>query len=337
MRRTRRADKPTSWERKKISIESIEKASSRISDIAFRTPLYYSKYLSNLTSSNVHLKLECYQPIRVFKIRGAANKILRLAESSETSSSSVVTFSAGNHGLAVAYVAERLGMKATVVVPVTAVDEKVRAIREYDNVKLIKTGKTIEELKARAEQLVQLDGAIMVHPFADVDVISGQGTIGLEIFEDLSDVDTVLVPIGGGGLIIGIACAIKARKPQCKIIGICAEGAPAVYRSFRENKIISVPASTIADGMGASTTESSNLDLMKRYVDDIVLVNDDEIRGGMRMMIEDLHILAEAAGASPVAAMASQKYQPQKKDENIALVISGGNASMNVLKQIFET
>jgi threonine dehydratase len=315
-----------------ISISSIEDAAKRIREVAFRTPLFYSKHLSKVAGANVYLKLECYQPIRVFKIRGAANKMLKLATSTETKST--VTFSAGNHGLAVAFVAERLGMKSTIVVPETAVEDKVRAIMEYDNVKIIKTGKRVEELRSVAEELVKNEGAAMVHPFSDPDVISGQGTIGLEIYEDLPSVDTVLVPIGGGGLIGGIAVALKAKKRNVKTVGVCADGAPAVYKSYKENRMVSQSPDTIADGMAASTTEPFNLELMRKNVSDIVLVTDVQIKSAMFTMIKDLHILAEAAGAAAVAALLGKCYVSKKKDENIVLVISGGNANTALLRQI---
>jgi threonine dehydratase len=314
---------------KRINLKSIEEAASKTSKFYYRTPLYYSRTLSSLSSTDSYLKLECYQPIRVFKIRGALNKILRLAEGG--SKKSIVAFSAGNHGLAVAYVSEMVGMSATIIVPVTANEAKVRAIGEYKNVKLIKAGKTVHELSAYASEIVEKEDAVLVHPFGDPDVICGQGTIGLEINEDLPDADAVLVPVGGGGLISGIAAAIKAKKTHTKIIGVCAEGAPAAYRSFMEKRIISQAPNTISDGMSASTTEPLNLKLMLDLVDEMVLVSDDEIKQSMRFMLDDLHIMVEPAGAAPVAAILNNKVSSRGK---IVSVISGGNANPTLLKEI---
>jgi len=314
---------------KRINLKSIEEAASKTSKFYYRTPLYYSRTLSSLSSTDSYLKLECYQPIRVFKIRGALNKILRVAESG--SKKSIVAFSAGNHGVAVAYVSEMVGMSATIIVPVTANEAKVRAISEYKNVKLIKAGKTVHELSTYANEIVEKEDAVLVHPFADPDVICGQGTIGLEINEDLPDADAVLVPVGGGGLISGIAAAIKAKKTHTKIIGVCAEGAPAAYRSFKEKRIVSQAPNTISDGMSASTTEPLNLRLMLDLVDEMVLVSDDEIKQSMRFMLNDLHVMVEPAGAAPVAAVLNKKVSSKEK---IVSVISGGNANPTLLKEI---
>jgi len=315
----------------KINLQSIEDARRRASKYYTRTPLYPSRTLSLRSSTDSYLKLECYQPIRVFKIRGALNKILRLAESG--SKKALVTFSAGNHGLAVAYVSNMVGMDATIIVPETANEAKVRAIGEYENVKLIKFGKNVLDLAMRAREIVVKEGAVLVHPFGEPDVISGQGTIGLEITEDLPDADYVLVPIGGGGLISGIATAIKARKMHStKIIGVCAEGAPAVYRSYKERKIVQTATKTIADGMAASTTEPLNLRLMLDLVDEMVLVNDDEIRQAMRFVLNELHIMVEPAGAAPVAAVL-QKKLPFGRGKVVS-VISGGNANPALLAEI---
>ena len=316
---------------KKINLQSIEEARKRTSKYYTRTPLYYSRTLSRHSSTDSYLKLECYQPIRVFKIRGALNKILRLADSG--SKKSLVTFSAGNHGLAVAYVSNMVGMDATIIVPITANEAKVRAIGEYENVKLIKAGKNVQELATYAKDIVEKEGAVLVHPFGEPDVISGQGTIGLEINEDLPEADYVLVPIGGGGLISGIATAIKAmRAHPTKIIGVCAEGAPAVYRSFKEGKIIPTATNTIADGMAASTTEPLNLRLMLDLVDDMVLVSDEEIRQAMQFILNDLHIMVEPAGAAPIAAVLQKKF-PFGKGKVVS-VISGGNANPALLAEI---
>jgi threonine dehydratase len=314
-----------------INLSAIEDARKRASRYYTRTPLYPSKTLSLRSGIDSYLKLECYQPIRVFKIRGALNKILRLADSG--SKKSLVTFSAGNHGLAVAYVSNMVGMDATIIVPETANEAKVRAISEYENVKLVKHGKNVLDLATRAQTIVEKEGAVLVHPFGEPDVICGQGTIGLEITEDLPDADYVLVPIGGGGLISGIATAIKAKKTHpTKIIGVCAEGAPAVYKSYTERKIVPSATNTIADGMAASTTVTLNLRLMLDLVDEMVLVNDTEIREAMRFVLNELHIMVEPSGAAPVAAVLHKKL-PFGRGKVVS-VISGGNANPALLSEI---
>jgi threonine dehydratase len=316
-----------------IKIEDIERAQERIKSIVSHTPIYESKFLSGKCSCVVNLKLECYQPIRIFKIRGAANKMLSLSEQGRLKH--VVAFSAGNHGLAVVHVAEKLGVRATIVVPNTAVQAKVDAMSEYRNSKIVRGGTTVEELKAVAESISNEEGSILIHPFADPLVISGQGTVGLEVMQDLPETDTILVPIGGGGLVSGIAAAVKAGSNRdCKVIGICAEGAPAAYKSFKENRIVSQPPKTIADGMGASTTDPFNLELMKRYVDDVILVSDDEIRSAMRILFDDLHVLTEPAGAAAVAALISKRYVPESQGEIVVPVLSGGNVNPMLMREI---
>jgi threonine dehydratase len=327
-----------------VSRESIEAARNRCSKYYFRTPLYHSKTLSLASPSESYLKLECYQPIRVFKIRGALNKMLRLAEQGEEGERPVVTFSAGNHGLAVAYVSQMLGIGATIIVPTTANEAKVRAITEYKNVRLIKAGTTVHELAGYADEISKKDGAVLVHPFADPDVISGQGTIGLEIMEDLPKADLVLVPVGGGGLIGGIATAIKAHREKKKstitnsetntrVIAVCSLGAPAAYKSFKERRIVSEAPKTIADGMSASTTEKLNLDLMLKLVDDAVLVSDEEIKQAMKFAINELHILVEPAGAAPLAVVLNKKV-PFDEKTKIVSVVSGANANPSLLSEL---
>ena len=315
---------------KRVNLQSIEDARRRASKYYFRTPLYNSRTLSLRSSVDAYLKLESYQPVRAFKIRGALNKILQLKESGNKKP--IVTFSAGNHGLAVAYVSYMVGFEATILVPETANEAKVRAIGEYPNVKIIKHGRTVHELSARAREIVEKEGAVLVHPFGDPEVISGQGTIGLEIYEDLPDAEFVLVPVGGGGLISGIATALMAKKSHAKVIGICAEGAPAAYKSYKERKIVSQTPNTISDGMGASTTEPLNLKLMLDLVEDMVLVNDEEIKQAMKFAINDLHIMVEPAGAASIAAVLNSKYK--FNGGKVISVISGANANPVLLSEI---
>jgi len=207
--------------REDVSFEDILEANKRIKSLVFRTPLYHSVALSKRIGVATYLKLECFQPIGVFKIRGAINKIRSLSKSELRKG--LVTASSGNHGLAVAYAAKLHGVKATVVVPENAVEEKIRAIEDY-GAEVIKNGRNYDEAYAKALEIRKESEATFVHPFNDPLVIAGQGTIGLELLEDIPDVDTIIVPIGGGGLIAGVSIATKTLKPSVKIVGVQPEG-----------------------------------------------------------------------------------------------------------------
>ena len=224
-------------------IEEIEKASERIAGVASRTPLIESPSLSKLTGYEVYLKLECFQPIKVFKVRGAYNKI------SQVPQTSVVAASSGNHGIAVAYSSRLLGKKCTVVVPETAVIEKVEKIQEF-GAQAIKWGRASGEREAKARQIAETTGSAFVHPFNDPDVISGQGTCGLEIAQQLDDVDAVVVPVGGGGLISGISTALKAKRPKVRVYGAEPEAAPKLTEALRVKKSdTGPPRPSKADGL----------------------------------------------------------------------------------------
>ena len=200
-----------------VNLSMIQEASRRIAGLAHKTPLYLSPALSKRTGAEVYLKLECYQPIRVFKIRGAANKIMQLT--SEERMHGLIAASSGNHGLAVSYLAKLVGTRATIVVPTNAVEEKVTAIEEY-GATVVKEGLFHDQRLARALQIQKSTGAVLVPPFDDPDIIAGQGTIGLEILENLPDVNSIIVPIGGGGLISGIATSVKSVRPDVQVLGV---------------------------------------------------------------------------------------------------------------------
>jgi len=312
--------------------QDVKRAAKMIQGIAYRTPLHRSEHLSRRFDANVFLKLECYQPIRVFKIRGATNKMLHL---DDIQSHGVVAVSSGNHGLAVAYIARLLGTNATIVVPTSAVAEKVAAIKEQ-GATVIEHGRSHAERHARGLQIQKEQGAFLVHPFDDPDIIAGQGTIGLEILEDLPDVDTVLVPVGGGGLIAGISLAVKAEKPDIKVYGVQSERAPSMYESIKAGKPIRLDDSTtIADGLAPGEPGQLTFRITREQVDRILLTSEDDIRSATRMALESLHVLVEPSAAAVVAAL-RHSYRP-RKGENLVLVISGGNISLRLLRDLLNS
>ena len=278
----------------------------------------------------MYLKLESYQPTRVFKIRGAANKILRLSSSERDRG--LLAASSGNHGLSVSYVAKLVGTSATIVVPTNAVEEKVGAIEEY-GARVVKHGLYHDERMNKVLEIQKKTNATIIHPFDDPDIISGQGTIGLEIFDDLPSVDTVVVPIGGGGLISGVSTAIKNLKPTARIIGVEPEKASSMYQSVKEGKIARLSDTTsIADGLATREPGTLTFAISKQNVDEIVLVSEDEIKKAVFNVIKECHLVVEPSAAAAVAALI--KFKPRKNNENIVVVISGGNISRKILADV---
>jgi len=312
-----------------VTLDKIQEASRRIAGVAYKTPLYHSPALSKATEAEVYLKLESYQPIRVFKVRGAANKILQL--SAEERKRGLVAASSGNHGVAVSYVANLTGSKATIVVPTTAVEEKVRSIEEY-GATVIKTGLFHDERFAKAVEIQKTTGAILIPPFDDPDVIAGQGTIGLEIHESLPDVDVVIVPIGGGGLISGISAAIKNLKPKAQVYGVEPERASSMYQSVKNDKITHLTdTTTIADGLATREPGQLTFECVKRFVDKILLVSETDIERAVFKTMKECHLVIEPSAAAAIAAL--EKIEPQKGSK-VAVVVSGGNVSLKLLQSI---
>src|SRR5213594_1571641 len=245
------------------TIEDIRTAARRIDGVASETPLVESPSLSRILGREVYLKLECFQPIRVFKIRGAYNKISQLA------SKKIVAASSGNHGLAVAYSAHLLGKESTVVIPETAVREKADAIAEY-GAEVVRFGKYHSDREAKAVEICKRTGAAFVHPFNDPHIIAGQGTCGLEITEQLTDFDSVIVPVGGGGLISGISTAIKSLRPEAKVYGVEPQGAPKLQAALKAGKIVTLDSpKSIADGLIPSAVGELTLEACRKNVDGV--------------------------------------------------------------------
>ena len=305
-------------------LDDIIAASKRIEGVASRTPLVESPALSKRFNRKIYLKLECFQPIRVFKIRGAYNKI------SQLSSQNIVAVSSGNHGMAVAYSSRLLGKKCTVILPETAVQEKVNTIIEY-GAEAIKYGKYTVDRDAKAKEIVGTTGATLVHPFNDPDIIAGQGTCGLEIANQLYDFDSVIVPVGGGGLISGISTAIKSMKPDAKVYGVEPQGAPKLQAALKAGKIVTIDSPrSIADGLIPSAVGDLTLEACRKYVNGVYSVSDDEILSAMKLLVREAHIFPEPSGAAPVAVLLSNR-DVERLGEKVVLVISGGNVSLDLL------
>jgi len=314
-----------------VGLKDIQAARQRIFKIAFRTPLYRCPRLSAVAGADVYFKLENFQPTRVFKVRGAANKILKLSQAERKRG--FVAASSGNHGLAVSYVAHLVDSNATIVVPTSAVEEKVNAIEDYGAV-VVKHGLFHDERLSKALEIQRTTGAIFIHPFDDVDIIAGQGTIGLEILEDLPDVNTLIVPIGGGGLISGISLAIKSLRPSARVIGVEPERASSMYQSIQTGKIIQLSDTrTIADGLAPRHPGAFTYSIAKKNVDEIQLVSEDEIEKAVFTLIQECHLIVEPSSAAAVAALLKMTRR-REKNEQIAVVLSGGNISMKFLRGV---
>lgn len=315
-----------------VSFQNILEASKKIRNFITRTPTYPSVAFSRRTGAEVYLKLESFQPVGVFKIRGAVNKIYSLSPSELKKG--LIASSSGNHGLSVAYAAKIFGAKAVVVVPKNAVKEKIEAIESY-GAEVVKYGKDYDEAYSKALEIQKETKTIFVHPFNDPFVIAGQGTIGLELLEGVPDLDTTIVPVGGGGLISGIAIAAKTLKPDIKVVGVQPEGASAVYRSWKAGKIVEIDSvRTVADGLVARKPLDLTFKIIRKHVDDILLVTDQEIGEAVLTLLREAHILAEPSGAASLAALLF-RYHPKPK-EKVALIISGANISIDYLASLLK-
>lgn len=308
-------------------IEDIRAAAKRISNIASRTPLVESPSLSKTFGRQVFLKLECFQPIRVFKIRGAYNKI------SQLSSKKVVAASSGNHGLAVAYSSRLLEKQCTVVIPETVVKVKADAIAE-NGAEVVKYGKYHSDREAKALEISKKTGAAFVHPFNDPDIIAGQGTCGLEICEQLSQFDSVIVPVGGGGLISGISIAVKSLRPSAKVFGVEPNGATKMAQSLDKGGIVKLDApASVADGLIPSAVGTLTLEACQENVDGMFSVSDEEILSAMKMFVHEAHIFPEPSGSAPLAVLLD-RTRVGKLGDRVVLVVSGGNVSLEQLKPL---
>jgi len=315
-----------------LNVEKIQKAARRLEGVIHPTPLDFSATFSRLTGSQVYLKLENLQKTGSFKIRGAYNKICILDEASRQKG--VIAASAGNHAQGVAYAATRAGITALVVMPENAPVAKVTATQGY-GARVVLAGEDYDQAFAHALALQKETGATFIHSFDDSEIIAGQGTIALELLAGLPDLDAVVVPVGGGGLIAGIALAVKTLRPAVKVIGVQAKSAPAVYLFFHQRESAPPPAGrTIADGINVRRPGRLTSELIARFVDDVVLVDEEEIAEAILLLLERSKLVVEGAGAVGLAALLHGKISlPGKK---VAVVLSGGNVDINVVSIIIE-
>ncbi|MBU2699379.1 threonine dehydratase [Sporomusaceae bacterium BoRhaA] len=313
-----------------ISLEDIKKARETLKGVVCRTELAYTNTLSDLTGNQVYLKMENQQRTGSFKLRGAYNKVANLTENEKKHG--IIASSAGNHAQGTALAGTLFGIPTTIVMPKNAPLSKVKATQGY-GATVVLHGGFYDEAYEEARRIQTEKQLTFVHPFNDPMVIAGQGTIGLEILEDLPDVEAVVVPIGGGGLIAGVAVAIKNLKPDVKVIGVQTKNMPSMAEAIAQKKIVTCNGSpTIADGIAVKTPGELTFDIIQRYVDDIVTVDEEEIASAILLLMERVKTISEGAGAASVAAVLN-KLQAYK-NRKIAAVISGGNIDVNMMARI---
>ena len=313
-----------------VSLADIQAAEERISPCIIHTPLVHSLTISEITGANVYLKLETLQKAGSFKVRGATNKILTNIDAIREHG--VIAASAGNHAQGVAVAAHAAGIPATIVMPEWSSLSKQEATKAY-GAQVIIYGRSLEESIEKAKEIAHT-GRLFIHPYDDDEVIAGQGTIALEILTDLPNTDMIVVPVGGGGLVAGIAITAKAKKPAIKIVGVQAEECPSAKEAIRQGSPIRIPAGkTIADGIRVAETGARNLPLIQQFVDQLVLASEEEIAEAMLLLLERKHIVAEGAGAVPLAAIMNGSIE-FKQGSNIVLVISGGNVESTMLFRV---
>ncbi|PYX33086.1 MAG: threonine dehydratase [Acidobacteria bacterium] len=314
------------------TLNDIYAAQARIQGVAVRTCLIEFEHAE--ANRRLFLKPENHQPIGAFKLRGAYNKIASLPEPDRKRG--VITYSSGNHAQGVAYAARALGVKAVIVMPNNAPAIKREATAAM-GAEIVLVGPGSDERKVKAEELAAQHGYVIVPPYNDKRIIAGQGTIGLEILEDLPDVEAVFSPVGGGGLISGVAAAIKLSKPSVKVIGVEPELAADAQASLRSGQIVQLPAEqvskTIADGLRTQSVGSMNFEHIRQYVDDIITVSEDEISQAMKLLAANPETIAEPSGAVAAAGVLFHRDELPKTSLSVA-IISGGNIEPSMLEEI---
>jgi len=316
-----------------IPFENIKKAHERIKNVVYKTPFAYAPILSQKVGNEIFLKKENLQTTGAFKLRGAFNKIASIPE--EKRKKGVIAASAGNHAQGVAFSANYFNVPAIIVMPEATPLTKVTGVKEYGG-EVVLAGNNYDEAYEYAVKLAEEKGLEFIHPFADDEVIAGQGTIAIEMLEQVPDLDYIIVPIGGGGLISGIASAAKQINPHIKVIGVTAEGAPAMRLSFLSGSVQDTTfVKTIADGIAVRDTNPKMYKLVKEVVDDIVEVDDEEIANAILFLMERQKVVVEGAGAVGVAALLHHKIKftaPKK----VGVVLSGGNIDVTMINLIIE-
>jgi len=313
-----------------FSLDSIKNAYINIKEYIRKTPLIHSTYFSELCHNNVYLKLENLQLTSAFKIRGALNRMIQL--SSEEKAKGIITASSGNHAQGIALAAKYLGIPAKIVVPINISETKLNKIKQFD-VTIIQEG-DFDEIETKARTLSAKENITYISPYNDINIIAGQATIALEIYEELKNVDIIIVPIGGGGLISGIAFTAKALNPNIKIIGVQTQGASTMYESWRAGKIVHIQEfNTIAEGLlGGLESNAITFEIIQKYVDEIVLVDEESVKKAINLLWKLEGQLVEGAGATVVAYILEKTKKLTNK--NVVAVISGGNINNSLFKEI---
>lgn len=314
-----------------ISLKAIKEAQKRIQGAVHKTPCIHSLTLSRICQKEVFLKLENLQVTQAFKARGNANKISLLSQKEKDRG--VISASSGNHGQGLSLAALRAGIKAVIVLPEVAPKNKIEKIKE-NKAKIIIHGKTYDDACHYAHILEKQNHYTYIQSFDDLDIISGNGTIGLEILEEVPQVQMIICPIGGGGGISGVALSVRQIKKDIKLIGVQAEKADSMVQSVRTGKIVELPsADTFADGIAVKKPGNITFEIVKKYVDDLVTVSDDEIQSAIFTLAKEVKIISEGAGASAVAALLSNKAY-SRDVLTIVCIITGGNIDMNIFGSI---
>jgi threonine dehydratase len=315
-----------------VSLSGIERARERIREFIFLSPCLRSAELTRMTGQEMYLKLDNLQRTGAFKERGALNKLLTLTDAEKQRG--VIAASAGNHAQAVAYHSTQRGIRSQIVMPLMTPLVKVSATRAF-GAEVVLHGANYDEACTEAVLRAEADGMTFLHPFDDAEVIQGQGSIGLEILEQVPNIEAVVVPIGGGGLIGGVACAIKERNPKVRIVGVQTERLPSMLRAVEAGEPVTVPAeATIADGIAVRRAAERTLRLVERYVDELVTVDEEEIASAILVLLEREKTLAEGAGAAALAAVLQRKSS--LKAERTAVLVCGGNIDVSLLAKIIE-
>jgi threonine dehydratase len=295
-----------------------------------RTPLLPSLSLSRLLGFQMYIKFESHQPIGAFKVRGGLNLVSALGHGERARG--VITASTGNHGQSIAYAARTFGVRSVIVMPEEANPDKVEAMADL-GAEIVFFGQDFEDARLKAEQMGRDQGMYYVHPANEPRLIAGVGTIGLEILEDLPEVDTIIVPIGAGSGVCGASIVAKAINPKIRVIGVQAENAPSVYLSWRERRLVETPScDTFAEGLATRTAFELPLSIMRDLVDDIVLVSEDELKRAIVLLLEKAHTVAEGAGAASTAA--AIKLKEALAGLSVVCVLSGGNLPLATLQRI---
>ncbi|WP_156291506.1 hydroxyectoine utilization dehydratase EutB [Oceanobacillus salinisoli] len=319
--------------RKAVNLQDVWKARSRIAPIVQHTPLMFSEELSQLTGKSVYLKLENLNTTNSFKIRGAANKILSLTD--EERNKGITTFSTGNFGLSVAYVAKKLGIKAVICISQRVPDAKVEVLKRT-GAEIEVIGDSQDDAEQHSYDLEREQGLTVIHPFDDPHVIAGQGTIGLEILEDFPEVDTVLAGLSGGGLHSGLGVALKNTNPSLRLIGLSTANGAAMYESIQAGKPIVVEEqNTLADSLlgGIGLQNHYTFQMVRQYVDDIALLNEKEFADGMLFMLEKHRMVIEGAAASGISAILNNKVNT---GSNVVIVVSGCSVDISVVLKMLD-